>query len=106
MDPQANSNSPESAALQLWTIREAMAADADRALGRVRAAGFSAVELAPLPPGLAPERLAESLASHGLAVLSIHGDLPAPANIDLWAEIARACGCPKIIWHGWPRDPR
>ena len=89
MDPQAKSNSPESAALQLWTIREAMAADADRALGRVRAAGFSAVELAPLPPGLTPGRLAEGLARHGLAVVSIHGDLPTPANIGPWAELAR-----------------
>jgi sugar phosphate isomerase/epimerase len=106
MDPQAKSNSPGSAALQLWTIRDAMAADAERALGRVRAAGFSAVELAPLPPGLAPERLAESLTRHGLSVVSIHGDLPTPANIDAWAELAGACRCAKIIWHGWPRDPR
>jgi sugar phosphate isomerase/epimerase len=106
MDPQVKSNSPESAALQLWTIREAMAADADRALGQVRAAGFSAVELAPLPPGLAPERLAESLTRHGLAVVSIHDDLPTPSNIGPWAELAGASRCSKIIWHGWPRDPR
>jgi sugar phosphate isomerase/epimerase len=106
MAPQAKSKSRESAALQLWTIRDAMAADADRALGRVRAAGFSAVELAPLPPGLAPERLAESLTRHGLAVVSIHGDLPTSSNIETWAELEGACGCSKIIWHGWPRDPR
>src|SRR3954470_24091464 len=106
MGLQAKSMSPESAALQLWTIRDAMAADVDRALGRVRAAGFSAVELAPLPPGLAPERLAESLTRHGLSVVSIHGDLPTPSNIELWAELASACRCSKTIWHGWPRDPR
>ena len=34
MEPQASSHSTESAALQLWTIRDAMAEDADRALGR------------------------------------------------------------------------
>ncbi|HEY2302729.1 MAG TPA: hypothetical protein VGH66_12605, partial [Acidimicrobiales bacterium] len=56
--------------------------------------------------GLAPERLAESLARHGLAVVSIHGDLPTPSNIEPWAGLAGACLCPKIIWHGWPRDPR
>jgi sugar phosphate isomerase/epimerase len=106
MDPQAKSNRPESAALQLWTIRDAMAEDADRALGRVLAAGFLAVELAPLPPGLAPEHLAESLTRHDLAVVSIHGDLPTPSNIEPWAELASACRCSKIIWHGWPRDPR
>jgi sugar phosphate isomerase/epimerase len=83
-----------------------MAADADRALGRVRAAGFSAVELAPLPPGLSPERLAESLAHHGLSVVSIHGDLPTPSNIEACAELAGAYRCSKIIWHGWPRDQR
>src|SRR5437764_13835358 len=98
MGPQAKSMSPESAALQLWTIRDAMAADADRALGRVRAAGFSAVELAPLPPGLAPERLAESLSRHGLSVVSIHGDLPTPSNIEPWAEFAGECRCSRIVW--------
>ena len=73
-------------ALQLWTIRDAMASDADEALRRVKAAGFSAVEVAPLPPGLTPRRLAECLARHGLSVVSIHGDLPTPANIDLWTR--------------------
>src|SRR3954468_22236753 len=97
---------PNPIALQLWTIRDAMASDADEALHRVKAAGFAAVEVAPLPPGLTPGRLAACLARHDLAVVSIHGDLPNAANIDLWAEMARECQCPKIIWHGWPRDPR
>jgi sugar phosphate isomerase/epimerase len=72
----------------------------------VRAAGFSAVEVAPLPPGLTPEGLAECLTRLGLAVVSIHGDLPTPSNIDQWAGITNACRCSKMIWHGWPRDPR
>jgi sugar phosphate isomerase/epimerase len=79
----------QSAALQLWTVREAFAADAERALSRVRAAGFAAVELAPLPPGLEPARLAESLARHDLAVVSIHGDIPTPATIGNWSQLAR-----------------
>jgi sugar phosphate isomerase/epimerase len=93
-------------ALQLWTIRNELAADTDEALGRVKSAGFCAVEVAPLPPGLAPEHLAVCLARHELTVVSIHGDLPTPANLDLWTEITRVCQCSKIIWHGWPRDPR
>jgi sugar phosphate isomerase/epimerase len=80
--------------------------DADLALGRVKAAGFTAVELAPLPPGLTPESLAETLARRNLAVVSLHGDLPTRANIDLLAKIARECRCSTVIWHGWPRDPR
>ena len=90
----------QTAALQLWTVRDTFAADADGALSRVKAAGFSAVEFAPLPPGLEPARLAESLARHGLAVVSIHGDLPTPETIGHWAQFARACRCSKLIWHG------
>jgi sugar phosphate isomerase/epimerase len=93
-------------ALQLWTIREAIASDPDGALRRVKEAGFAAVELAPPPPGLTAGRLAGGLARNGLSVVSIHGDLPTAANIRRWAEIARECRCPNVIWHGWPRDPR
>jgi sugar phosphate isomerase/epimerase len=93
-------------ALQLWTVRDAFAADADRSLSQVKAAGFSAAELAPLPPGLTPARLADCLARHDLAVVSIHCDLPTPTTIAQWAHLARECRCSKLIWHGWPRDPR
>jgi sugar phosphate isomerase/epimerase len=93
-------------ALQLWTIRDALAADADRALAAVKAAGFTSVELALLPPGLAPSRLAELLARHGLAVVSVHGDLPSPETIGPLSALPRECRCERLIWHGWPRDPR
>jgi sugar phosphate isomerase/epimerase len=92
--------------LQLWTIRDAMASDAAEALRRVKVAGFSSVEVAPLPPGLTPERLAECLARFDLTVASIHGDLPTPANIGLWTQLTCECRCSKVIWHGWTRDPR
>src|SRR4051794_29451755 len=100
MANQPGSSSP--IALQLWTIRDAMATDADRACAGVKDAGFTAVEIAPLPPGLTAGRLAESLARHDLAAASIHGGLPSPANIDQWLEITRECLCRKIVWHGWP----
>ena len=93
-------------ALQLWTIRDALALDAAEALGRVKAAGFSAVEVAPPPPGLTPGCLAECLAQHDLTVVSIHGDLPGHANIGLWTRLAQEYRCSKVIWHGWTRDPR
>jgi sugar phosphate isomerase/epimerase len=93
-------------ALQLWMIRDAMASDPDEALRRVKAVGFSAVEIAPLPPGLTVQRLADSLARHGFAVVSIHGDLPAPENIVQWTLLAREYRCSQVIWHGWSRDPR
>lgn len=96
----------QSIAIQLWTIREALASDADQALGRVRSSGFSAVEIAPQPPGLTLERVADCLARHNLAVTSIHGDFPTSANLDPWTKVTCELQCSKIIWHGWPRDPR
>jgi sugar phosphate isomerase/epimerase len=99
-------SNPHSIALQLWTIRDAIAFDADKALRRVKGAGFSAVEIAPIPESLTPARLADLIASHGLDVVSIHGDLPTSENMGHWAELTREFRCPKIIWHGWPRDPR
>jgi sugar phosphate isomerase/epimerase len=106
MDHHVTENHCKTIALQLWTIRDGLAADADLALYRVKEAGFKAVEIAPLPPGLTTEGLAERLARHELAVVSIHGDLPTPANIDQWQKDARTYGCSTIIWHGWPRDPQ
>jgi sugar phosphate isomerase/epimerase len=106
MDDTPNTIGRDAIALQLWTIREAIAVDADSALRRARLAGFTAVEIAPLPPDLTLEHLAECLERHGLSVVSIHGDLPTAANVDAWVELARACRCSKVIWHGWPRDPR
>ena len=93
-------------ALQLWTVRDTIAADADLALSRVKASGFSAVELAPLQPSLSPSRLVESLSRHDLAVVSFHGDLPTPATIGYWRRLANQYRSSKLIWHGWPRDPR
>ena len=93
-------------ALQLWTIREALAADMNQALARTKGSGFTSVELAPLPPGLTMERLVEGLHRHDLTVLSIHGDLLTAANREEWLALTRACNCSKILWHGWPRDPR
>jgi sugar phosphate isomerase/epimerase len=93
-------------ALQFWTVRDALAADVDGTLARVKASGFSAVELAPLPPSLSLACLIEALARHDLAVVSIHGDLPTPATISYCTQLARKCRCSKVIWHGWPRDPR
>jgi sugar phosphate isomerase/epimerase len=83
-----------------------LASDADLALRRVREAGFTSVEVAPLPPGLSPEDFTECLARHDLAVVSVHGELPTPDNIAMWARFACLCRCSQIIWHGWPRDSR
>jgi sugar phosphate isomerase/epimerase len=93
-------------ALQLWTIRDALALDARDALRRVKSKGFSAVEIAPPPEGLSHESLAGCLAESGLTVVSIHAELPTRHNIGDLLGLSRAYQCSRLIWSGWPRDPR
>ncbi len=93
-------------ALQLWTVRDSINADFDRAFAAINEVGFSAVELAALPPGISAERFADCLQRHGLSVMSIHTELPNAENIGQLSHLARACRCSKVIWHGWPRDER
>ena len=97
---------PDAIALQLWTVRNALAADLDGTLARIRAAGFAAVELAPPPPGVTAEALVDKLDRHGLSVTSIHADLPTPGNAAELDRLRRASRCATVVWHGWPRDPR
>jgi sugar phosphate isomerase/epimerase len=95
---------PQAIGINLWTIRHALEGNVDRALAAVKAAGFSAVELAPLPPGLTSSRLVNCLQRHGLTVRSIHCDPPTPDTVGGSADLARQYDCSKLVWHGWPRD--
>ena len=87
----AASNPP---ALQLYTVREQLAADRKGVLDRVAAFGYAAVE----PFGILddPAGLAADLAAAGLAVCSVHatpaGDQAAPV-----AAAARILGADTVI---------
>ena len=98
-------------ALQLWTVREEIAAAMDRTFARVVAAGFSAVELAPLPPDLAPERFADAEAwwtervvkfdyAAQLDLLARFGVRTPDARYLGWAFMLALCGWLALIaWH-------
>ena len=43
---------------------------------------------------------------HDGQFVTIHGDLPSAATVGEWGRLARAYGNSRVIWHGWPRDPR
>lgn len=92
-------------ALQLYTVRHALAQNAEDALQRVRAAGYTAVETAPLPPNLTPHKLGELLNRFDLRAIAIHCELPLGEKRHETLEAASALGTQRLIWHGWPRDP-
>jgi sugar phosphate isomerase/epimerase len=87
--------------LQLFTVRDALAADPDGTLRRVAATGYREVELAGLA-GMTANTFQERLKRHGLAVPSIHvGYDSLQSNLDgvvreAFAFGARFVVCPSI----------
>jgi sugar phosphate isomerase/epimerase len=92
-------------ALQLYTVRRAMAENPEAALRGVRAAGYSSVETAPLVPPLTAPLLSELLGRHGLQVVAAHSELPIEENRERILQEALELGATRIVWHGWPRGP-
>jgi sugar phosphate isomerase/epimerase len=83
--------------LQLWTVREQVAADLPAALAAVREAGFREVELAGFA-GHAPAALRDALAASGLAAVSAHVSYSMLRD-DLDGVIGRLAtvGCPAVV---------
>lgn len=93
------------AALQLYTVRQALANDFAGTLRRIRKIGYRAVETYPFPPHVSPRSAAEMLKSLGLQVVAMHTELPVGDVLPRIVEEAAELNCNKIIWHGWPRSP-
>ena len=81
-------------ALQLYTVREQLAADRKGVLGQVAALGYGAVE----PFGILsdPSGLAADLAAAGLAVCSVHA-IPAGEQAGPVVAAARTLGADTVI---------
>lgn len=95
-----------SLALQLYTVREHIARDPAGTLQRVAAMGFTTVETAFWPEGMSVRQGAQHLRDAGLSVCAAHIELPVGDTRNAMLEAARAYGCTRMIWHGWPEDRR
>ncbi|MFM7322688.1 MAG: sugar phosphate isomerase/epimerase family protein [Armatimonadota bacterium] len=93
-------------ALQLYTVRDAMADDFTGTLRRIRDIGFTSVETAFFPEGITFDAAKAELDRHGLKVRSAHVPLPDRDNIGSLQDLAGTLGTTDIVWHGWPRDAR
>jgi sugar phosphate isomerase/epimerase len=83
--------------LQLYTVRDPLAADPDGTLRRVAAIGYREVELAGLA-GMTATTFQEKLKRHGLAVPSIHaGYDDLRGNLDGVVREAKAFGASFIV---------
>ena len=92
--------------LQLFTVRDSLAADPDGTLRRVADTGYREVELAGLP-GLTATAFHERLKHHGLAVRSIHAGYDSlHSDLDGVLREARTFGASFIVCPSVDADER
>ncbi len=96
---------PHRIGLQLYTLREAIAADMPATIRRVAEMGFDGVETA-FFESTTPEAVASELRTCGLTVFAAHAALPLGDASELALRQAELFGCSRIVWHGWPEDSR
>src|SRR5687767_2854293 len=104
--PGCATAAPAKIALQLYTLRNEIEKDIAATLKKVSAIGFEAVETAFWPKGMSVIQAGNYLRAAGLAVISAHVELPIGDQKAVFIETAKALGCKKMIWHGWPEDKR
>lgn len=92
--------------MQLYTVRNQIATDLQGTLRRLAEIGFTHVETAFWPEGVSHRDAATYLKEAGLTVSSIHAELPENGDRNSLLEIAELYQCDRLIWHGWPEDPR
>lgn len=100
-------NDPADIALQLWTVREEIEKDAAGTLRRIAEIGYPAVETAFFPESISISQAGQLLKEANLGVCSMHGELPVnEENKAAMLKMAEAYTCTRMVWHGWPEDPR
>lgn len=92
--------------LQLYTVRDLVAGDLAGTLRAVADLGFAGVETAFFDDAAATQQAGRELRALGLDVFAAHVPLPLGAQADAVLRAADALGAPRIVWHGWPQDPR
>jgi sugar phosphate isomerase/epimerase len=91
-------------ALQLYTLRNALAADFAGTLDKIVEIGYRAVETAFWPEGISVTQAAELIRQAGLQVMAAHCEIPLGDQQQPMLAAMAALGCTRMIWHGWPQD--
>ena len=100
------SNAASTLSVQLYTIREEIEKDAKRALKNLADIGFRSVETAFWPKNITLDQAAGLIREHGFSVSSCHIEIPVREHQKTFLDTSKAYHCNKLIWHGWPEDPR
>lgn len=92
--------------LPLYSVREQLPRDFAGTLERIAAMGYAGVETAFFAETIALPVARRQFDALGLTVCAIHSALPLGDQQAAVLRAADVLGCQRIVWHGWPRDPR
>ena len=92
-------------ALQLYTLRDALAQNFSATLNRIADMGITYVETAFFPEGVSNQSAAKAIRDAGLTVCSAHCEIPLADEQAAVLEMVEGFDCDLVIWHGWPQDP-
>ena len=87
---------PAPIALQLYTVREAIARDYEGVVRKVADIGYAGVETAGFP-GTTPEAAGKLFRELGLAVPSAHGPMPVGDKTNEVVDMMHAIGSTRIV---------
>lgn len=102
----AQSESLHSISLQLYTLRNELNEDIAGTLQRISDMGYRYVETYDFAEDLSFDEVGNMLKDAGLAVSSMHSEIPVGEEGEKALRRAEAYENDKVIWHGWPEDQR
>lgn len=91
-------------ALQLYSVRDALARDFDGTLERVAAAGYAGVETGDFAGGSSLAATAQLLQSLGLTVCGIHTGLPLGDRLPQLLDTLAAYDCRRLVCSSQPSE--
>ncbi len=91
-------------ALQLYTLREALAQDFVGVVKQVAAAGYAGVETAGFPSGTTPQTASQLFRDLGLTVASAHSPLPLGNQQQEVLDTLATLGCSRLVCGYIPAD--
>ena len=87
---------PAPIALQLYSVREALAQDFAGVIKKIAGMGYAGVETAGFP-GTAPQAASQMFKDLGLAVVAAHAPLPLGEQRQPVIETMHAIHCPRLV---------
>ncbi len=87
----------ETVALQMYTVREALADDFSGTMDKIADYGYRAIEIAGFPEGVSPESAKSTFDNLGIQVVAAHSPLPSGDDSNLIIDTLKAVDTTNLV---------